>query len=314
MVIQAIELGKDFELEAPIPNPTKSEAFYPRDQILWTINGAYRPRIKMYPGEVQRWRILNAAEGKLASLRLNGHQLSAIAWDGLTLDAPEPADDTLLFPANRVDVLVKAGGHGVYDLVLSPGSSQKPHVPGMPEPVQPPGSNGTVSGELVPRTIATIEVVGTGDEMFLPDELPAYAPEMLPVARTRDVAYTVHRLEDGEFISFGVNGQHFDPERDPYTMQLNTAEEWTITNGADQGFVHVFHIHVNPFLVTKINGVPVEKPFWRDTYVVGPNLGDSFTCVMNLTDFTGTFVQHCHVLTHEDLGMMEALRIVEGEP
>ena len=43
----------------------------------------------MYPGEVQRWRLLNAAEGKFMSLKLQEHELHVLAWDGLTIPAPE---------------------------------------------------------------------------------------------------------------------------------------------------------------------------------------------------------------------------------
>ncbi len=310
LVLQAIELGPEFTLETPIPDPDKSEAFFPRTQIFWTVNGTYRPKITMYPGEVQRWRIVNAAEGKLASLRLAGHDLHQIAWDGMTLAAPEAATDTLLSPGNRVEVLVKAGRPGSYELVLSPASSQKPFVAGMPTTAQPTGTSGTVSAELVPRLLATVEVRGSGPEMQLPAALPAYDPPMLPVARTRDVGYTVHRLADRSFVSFGINGRPFNPDDPPYQMTLGTAEEWTVRNAADEGFVHVFHVHVNPFKVIRINGVTLDKPLWRDTFVLGPALGDSFTFVTNLTDFTGKFVEHCHVLAHEDLGMMEAVEIV----
>ena len=69
-------------------------------------------------------------------------------------------------------------------------------------------------------------------------------------------------------------------------------------------------IHVNPFLVTHVNGERHVTPEWRDTYPLGPHLGDSFTFTMNLEDFAGMTVQHCHVLAHEDLGMMEAVEIV----
>jgi FtsP/CotA-like multicopper oxidase with cupredoxin domain len=86
----------------------------------------------MYPGEVQRWRLLNAAEGKFMSLQLKDHDFNVLAWDGLTLPAPHPADVLMLSAGNRVEVLVKAGKPGVYDLVLTPGSSQKPNIPGMP--------------------------------------------------------------------------------------------------------------------------------------------------------------------------------------
>ncbi len=314
MVLQAIELGPDYRLMDPIPHPSKDEAFFPRTQILYTVNGVLTPRITMYPGEVQRWRLLNAAEGKFMSLRLAEHQLYVLAWDGLTLAAPVPQRDVMLSPGNRADVLVKAGRPGIYQLVLTPGSSQHPDIPGMPEagpstqPVAPPEA----TSELDPRPIVTIEVKGEGPAMALPTSLPAYNPASRPIARRRAVRYTVERGPDHEFHSFGVDGVPFDPKREPYRMKLGTAEEWTLINDADPKLprhAHVVHIHVNPFKVTKINGRTLDPPQWRDTMVLTGSDGDSITLETHLDDFAGRFVQHCHVLSHEDLGMMESVEI-----
>jgi FtsP/CotA-like multicopper oxidase with cupredoxin domain len=315
IVLQAIELGSDYGLLDPIPYPSKEEAFFPRTQILYTVNGVLTPRIRMYPGEVQRWRLLNAAEGKFMSLRLAGHALNVLAWDGLTLAAPDPQQDLMLSAGNRADVLVKAGAPGVYELVLTPGSSQHPDIPGMPAsgPSTQPAALPPPGSELDPRPILTIEVQGDGPEMALPDALPAYDPPIRSIAQRRTVRYTVDRDQQNEFHSFGVDGQSFDPKREPYRMQLGSAEEWTIVNGVDPKLprhAHVFHIHVNPFKVTQINGRALATPQWRDTVVLTGSNGDSITFAMNLDDFTGRFVQHCHVLSHEDLGMMEALEIV----
>ena len=317
MVLQAIELGDDYQLLDPIPNPDTHEAFFPRTQILYTVNGVMNPKVTMYPGEVQRWRLLNAAEGKFMSLRLDDHELHTLAWDGLTQAAPEPARDLMLSAANRVDVLVQAGVPGTYQLVLTPGSSQHPDIPGMPDSgtggdhaLPPPIS----SAELEPRPILTLEIRGSGPEMGLPTALPAYDPPILPIARKREFAFTVQRAADDTFIDFGVDGFAFDPARLPYRMALGTAEEWTLYNAVDNRLprhAHSFHIHVNPFKVTKINGVELDRPFWRDTWVLTGTTGDSFTFQMNLDDFTGRFVEHCHVLAHEDLGMMEALEVTD---
>jgi FtsP/CotA-like multicopper oxidase with cupredoxin domain len=263
----------------------------------------------MYPGQVARWRLLNAAEGKFQSVRLTGHDVHVLAWDGLTLAAPEPAQDLMMSAGNRVEVLVKAGEPGTYHLMLSPGSSQHPDVPGMTgmQHEQP------VTKELLVRPIMTLIVEGSGPEMALPTALPAFDPPMLPVVNKRVFSYTVERTEDLEFLDFGVNGESFDPVRPPYQVTLDTAEEWTLVNDADAKLpehAHVFHIHVNPFLVTHINGEKLDKPLWRDTFVLSGNDGDSITFVSNFTDFTGRSVHHCHVLAHEDLGMMEMFEVV----
>jgi FtsP/CotA-like multicopper oxidase with cupredoxin domain len=323
LVLQSIELGDDFRLLDPIPLPTTEQAFYPRTRVLYIVNGVLAPRIRMYPGEVQRWRILNAAEGKFMSLRLAGHGLHVLAWDGLTLPAPEPTEVLMVSAGNRVEVLVKAGAPGVYDLVLTPGSSQKPDIPGMPgtpeagmpameEPAHAPGLP-LIPGELETRPIATLEVVGSGRAMPLPAALPAWNPLAPPVARRRTLAFTVSRAPDNEFLSFGVDGRTFDPERAPYQARLDTTEEWTLVNAPDSRLAehaHVFHIHVNPFKVTRINGTPLAKPLWRDTFVLTKSDGDSFTFETTFRDFTGRFVEHCHVLSHEDLGMVSAVEVV----
>jgi len=328
MVLQAIELGADFQLMTPIPNPTTEEAFFPRKQILYTVNGVLNPTISMYPGEVQRWRILNAAEGKFMSLRLAEHDLHVLAWDGLTLAAPDAVELVMLSAGNRVELLVKAGKPGSYDLILTPGSSQKPNIPGMPVSAQPstaatasamamPMANmrgmQTFPGELEVRPILTVEVAGSGPEMGLPSSLPVWDPPILPIARRRRFSFTVTRRPNNEFLFFGIDGVAFDQERSPYQVKLGTAEEWTLVNAPDPKLMehaHVFHIHTNPFKITSVNGRTLDKPLWRDTFVLSKSSGDSFTFVSNFVDYPGKFVEHCHVLAHEDLGMMESIEVV----
>jgi FtsP/CotA-like multicopper oxidase with cupredoxin domain len=311
LVLQAIELDKNFKLADPIPNPTTEEAFFPRNQTLYTCNGVLVPTITMYPGEVQRWRILNGAEGKFMSLRLEGHPLNVLAWDGLTLAAPEPQDFAMLAAGNRMEALVKAGKPGVYNLMVYPGSSQIPDIPGMPDMVTT--TTAPTSQEVRPRPIARIEVHGRGKEMGLPATLPVYDPPILPIAKTRRFAFTVQRTPAKEFISFGIDGVPFDPNNPPYQMKLGTAEEWTLVNELDAKLprhAHGLHIHTNPFRVTKANGKDLPKPLWRDTYVLTGGDHDSLTFQSNFDDFTGKFVEHCHVLGHEDLGMMESLEVI----
>jgi FtsP/CotA-like multicopper oxidase with cupredoxin domain len=333
LVLQSIELGADYKLLDPIPNPTKEQAFFPRQNVLYTVNGRLTPTITMYPGEVQRWRLLNAAEGKFLSLALRDHDLHVLAWDGLTLSEPDDVELVMMSAGNRVELLVKAGKPGTYDLWLTPGSSQKPNIPGMP-PSAPqvktqadlfcdlmPGAAMTAMPglqdqppELQPRSILTLQVRGSGPEMSLPSSLPAWDPPMLPIARQRFFEFTVARDAMNEFLSFGIDGYPFDPKREPYRVKLNTAEEWTLVNACDTKLMehaHVYHIHVNPFKIIAMNGKMLSTPLWRDTYVLTKLSGDTITFVSNFTDFTGKFVEHCHVIAHEDLGMMSSVEVVE---
>jgi FtsP/CotA-like multicopper oxidase with cupredoxin domain len=313
LVFQDIELDDNYVTPEPIPHPDPNQAFFPRSQYYYTVNGQLLPKITMYPGEVQRWRMLNAAEGKFMSLRIQDHDLNVVAWDGLTQHEPTAEPDVMMSPGNRVEALVKAGAPGTYEVVLTPGSSQHPDMPGMPH--SDDVGQDDRSNELKIRPIMILEVTGDGPEMSLPTALPAYDPPIRKIVTSRLVRYTVERGPDGvEFLDFGVDGKPFHPDNAPYQMKLGTAEEWIVMNDSDPKYAehaHAFHIHVNPFKVTSVNGEILEQPYWRDTMAISGRDGDWFSCQMNLDDFTGKFVHHCHVLSHEDLGMMEAVEVVE---
>jgi FtsP/CotA-like multicopper oxidase with cupredoxin domain len=70
---------------------------------------------------------------------------------------------------------------------------------------------------------------------------------------------------------------------------------------------HVFHIHTNPFQMVAINGEKLAERDWRDTVVV-PRKG-SVTFRSRFLDFTGRFVHHCHMMNHEELGMMQVVEV-----
>jgi FtsP/CotA-like multicopper oxidase with cupredoxin domain len=95
------------------------------------------------------------------------------------------------------------------------------------------------------------------------------------------------------------------------TIILGAVEEWTVFNM--NSISHPFHIHVNPMYVTKINGIPVV-PFWCDTQALPingtPNAPKSITFRMRFVDYAGPYVMHCHMLQHEDMGMMQRVTVV----
>lgn len=302
LVLQDVELSKDFVLQDPTPDDPNGN-YWPDDQEFWIVNGQYRPIITMRPGEVQRWRIVNAAASWVAHLSLAGHQLHALAWDGYTLAEVDAIDEADVVPGGRLEVLVRAGGLGEYDLELLP-ASQIPVVAPTNNPTAEPGAS------TLPRVVATVRVEGEpiSPEMPLPTKLPAYDPKIRPISKRRSVSYeAVFGPAPGNaFLALGVDHIPFNPEAPPYEMRVGTAEEWLVED-MDDGFTHIFHIHINPFLVTEVNGIPLSPPQWRDTYQLGPN---SFRMQMNLEDFTGRYVHHCHYVDHEDMGMMEAVEVV----
>ncbi len=94
------------------------------------------------------------------------------------------------------------------------------------------------------------------------------------------------------------------------TLKLDTSSEWTLSGNLSQ---HPFHVHVNPFQVEREEpddtGALVKRLVWKDTVLL-PADGSEVTIRSRYTQFTGKFVLHCHILSHEDMGMMEAVEIV----
>jgi FtsP/CotA-like multicopper oxidase with cupredoxin domain len=139
---------------------------------------------------------------------------------------------------------------------------------------------------------------------------------------------------DGGKFGFYINYKEYDPDRVDFTRQVNTTDDWVLTS---QGEPHIFHIHVNPF---QIMDVLYTKPGEAPKSIFGPNgeclmppdeLGlqnqycgmwhqfkdtvfvqnDYQVLVRTHYDrYIGEFVIHCHILDHEDSGMMTNIRIV----
>ena len=111
-------------------------------------------------------------------------------------------------------------------------------------------------------------------------------------------------------------------------MIVGNYEEWTVVNRSFSD--HPFHIHQNPFLVTAVNNIPLSPPEWHDTFIVPgskpmptapsgaqPNINDNFIGSITFRihfepQTAGCFVAHCHIITHEDIGMMQRLDILPG--
>ena len=258
--------------------------------IVRTVNGQVNPIVVMRPGEVQRWRLLNAGMAQYLPLQLEEHELHVIAHDGITVAAPESVDSVLLAPGMRADVLVKAGKRGVYVLKKLEFDQGR--------------------GPVAETDMLTLIVRGEALDMPLPETLPV--PTSLPaiadeeIVRRRNLTFNVVPVDGQPVPDFLIDGNKFDPNRVDHTMTLDSAEEWTVSNFSAE--YHPFHIHTNPFLVTRVNGAPLAIPVWRDTVDLEPNGNVTFRT--RFADFTGQFVLHCHIVDHEDFGMMQLLEVI----
>ncbi len=287
MVQQALRVND----EGVIP-PEDFATFFNDTTQIPLINGLSNPVLEAVPGEVLRIRFLNAGVDAFILLELEGHALYQIAFDGNTFPAPVEQSTIYLGNANRADFMIRAGAPGTYAF------QSLSHDQGF--------------GPTVPFTMATLRVLDRAPvEMALPTSLPVSpALAFIPpdeVTNTRQLTFEVMPPQpDFPIAGFNIDGQKFDPDRIDQLVELGAVEEWTVFNTTP--FEHPFHIHVNPFLVVAQNGVPLDTPVWHDTIIL-PAMG-SITFRTRFSDFDGIYVLHCHILTHECVGMMQTVSVV----
>jgi len=346
----------------------------------FSVNGRLSPVVKMRPGEVQLWRFVNAAYRSAIQLQSFGPQ-AGMAWRQIAQDGVQftfENYDTLgaanlalnLAPANRADFLVKAPAQaGRYTLtalpneglVLDKSFGNPPRRPFQPESTIPLL---TVSVDGTPVSPAQDFIKDRTDFPRFPTFL-ADIPAKEITTRREIVFGPVHNL---------IDGKSFDPNKFNQVMVVNTAEEWKISNQANDK-AHPFHIHVNPFQIVEVFQPNLENttdpnqpcyvnpmqpdtwkpckgfggPFvWWDTFAVPtstqitlaanvctilgqcpPQIQPYTTCATQngvsscrltipgyfkmrtrFVDFTGAYVIHCHILIHEDRGMMQMVEVV----
>ncbi|MBI3799056.1 MAG: multicopper oxidase family protein [Deltaproteobacteria bacterium] len=251
------------------------------------INGQLNPTITLEHDRLQRWRLLNATVTSLYQISLEGHTFFQIAADGNPFDEPVEMTSLVLVPGQRAEVLVRGGAPGSYNLQGTI--------------LQGP-SNPTI-------TLATANVLAKkGHGRNIPSTLiPLVDLRNFTVDHTRAIHF------NAQGTIFTIDGKTFDPTRVDQTILLGALEEWTIYNDQTNPAVpHPFHIHMNPFQVTKINGVAVDAHSYQDTMNVPPN--GNITFLTRFADFTGKTVFHCHIIHHQDQGMMSLFEVVAPNP
>lgn len=272
-----------------------------------TINGKVRPVLKMYPGEVQRWRMIH--KGFRTSLAMDFPEdkleVLRIAVDGIMFDAPQSIGSIHMAPGNRVDVLVKAKTNLATGTRI--GVKSTGYDPECEYFTGDDKCNAYYSDTL--QSLLTVEIAGSGDEMNIPTDLPPRAPELIKdvsedeLMGQRETDFLI-ATKDGR-TQFMVNGEEFAHNRVNETLLLDSADQWRIKGGM-QG--HPYHIHINPFQVWNFNGRDLDKPMWKDVAYIKDTVDGAYLR-SRYVNFVGDFVLHCHILDHEDQGMMQFIRI-----
>lgn len=250
------------------------------------VNGVVRPVITPAAGRV-RLRLLNATAGDhlLIGVLRGGDRVPAhlVATDGGFVDAPVEVAEVLLAPGERAEVLVDATAAGRLELAALPHSAYGPG--GAPSALV------RLAAIEVPAGLAPVPLPARLREVEVLDEATS--------ARRRRVVF------GGGHDHFTLDGRTFDHHRVDAEARLGTLEVWDVVN--EHTTDHPFHLHSYPFQVLARDGRPEGLRAWRDTVNVPP--GGTVTIAVPFRGEPGRTVYHCHIASHEDLGMMGVLEV-----
>ena len=247
-----------------------------------TVNGKINPDVNITSGETQLWHFANIGAEPFYKVGLPGHKFHVIAEDG------DPVwnvwdNDTLLLPSGkRFDVLVTGTGNGSIPLKAL---AYYPYQE---------------------TTIATVNVHGNQKEpaKTIPTSLISKKDLNLEnITNNRVLTFSSNEEEN----RFTIDNKTFDPNRIDQKVKLGTVEQWRLINHDEDE--HPFHIHVNDFQVVSVNGKPYDAHGLQDTVLI-PGHGE-VAILIPFEDFLGKSVYHCHIMFHEDHGMMGTFEIVK---
>ncbi|MFT4625227.1 MAG: FtsP/CotA-like multicopper oxidase with cupredoxin domain [Myxococcota bacterium] len=255
---------------------------------VFLTNGVVQPMLSVGSTRV-RFRILNGCNARLLRLGFEDRSpMAIIAGDASLIEAPIWVDEIVLSPAERVEVVVDLTGRAGETLVLAD------HETG---------------GRFL-----TVEVVGADDPgTVLPDRLitlPRLDPSLVAHERTFELTRTM-----GPTGQPRINGVSMDLAVINEVVPLDRVEIWEVSNPA-MGMMemhHNFHMHATHFEVLERNGLPPEpwETGFKDTVLLLP--GDRVRLLVKHVDYADAdhpYMYHCHVLEHEDAGMMGQFVVV----
>ncbi len=247
-----------------------------------TVNGTLNPYVETPTGLV-RLRLLNGSQARIYELSVEGANMTKIASDGGYLTSPVVLNQLVLAPGDRAEIIVNVGEESaaLVDSAFGRVLELRP--------------NGSASGtDMLPDELATIERISESE---------------ITVDRSFHMGDVRNFWEFDP--SWAINGVQFDMNRIDVTVQLGDTERWTLSS--DDG-EHVFHPHQIQFQILAINGEPPppEESGWEDSVLV--NADREVVIAARFHTYAAEdipYMFHCHILDHEDLGMMGQFLIVE---
>jgi FtsP/CotA-like multicopper oxidase with cupredoxin domain len=260
------------------------------DELL--VNGTLAPYLSVETDAV-RLRLVNASTARVYSFGFDdGRSFSHVATDGGLLPAPRETENVRLSPGERAEIVVR----------MTPGEtvvlrSDRPDLGGV-LPVFGGGNGGADRFDVLELRAAD-DLVSRGT-----------VPSVLAAAEPLDPADAVTTREwvlDGTEI----NGQAMSMERIDAVVERGTVERWRVRN--DMSYPHNFHVHGVHFEVTRYGGEepPASVAGPKDTLYLSPGVEVEMVLRFDHADPTYPLMLHCHLLRHEDAGMMAQFLVVE---
>jgi FtsP/CotA-like multicopper oxidase with cupredoxin domain len=283
-----------------------------------TVNGVSKPVMDIEPGEVQRWRILHSGYNSSLALEFPEEvKVYQIAIDGIMFNKPKEIESLHMAPGNRSDLIVHAPSNsapGTFDIesvTYDMACEYFNAVDGGDAICKRTAANDTLESSIVQVRIGTEPLV---DTMRVPTVLPGPGIGHSDIDTTELVNGYPRRARTTDFrimtdtitniSSFEVDSMPFDGDVISQTLKLGDVERWKLSSDGN----HPFHIHINPFQVVSYGNRQVYPPVWKDVAMASKDTIEVYT---RYQKYAGGFVLHCHILSHEDEGMMQRVLIVD---
>jgi FtsP/CotA-like multicopper oxidase with cupredoxin domain len=284
MVLDDVELENDGQIKPP---GWWIESHDGREGSTRLVNGRREPEIRMAAGQVERWRIVNAASARYVRLSVGGRPFAIIGTDGGMIPAPVTVTDVLLGPADRVEIVVGPFAEGdVLRLETLP------------------FNRGSFKAHKTAELFATIQVGSAAPSRAqLPGELRKIEPLVtgsVTPNRTVRLGFGVG-LKHG--VEFNINHEQHH-QADP--VRIGELQIWDVVNRTPVH--HPFHLHGYFFQVLEVDGSPPAFLSWEDTVNV-PAFGQVRIAWM-AEGRPGGWMYHCHILEHHAAGMMAHFEVV----
>lgn len=274
------------------------------------------------PSQVVRFRLLNGASGRTFFIGFsNGISFYQIATDGGLKQSPYETTRLRLSPGERSEILVDLSAlQGETFSLVSFGSELPTGIMGAAQVGDgsaeiPEYADNPLNGLDFNLLQLNVGAASSDPVTSIPSSLVSITPwSISEIDVERAIALTPQSTDPEVMVEgpFGIDGMQFNMEVVNNICQLNDIERWTITNQTN--VAHPFHIHDVQFYITEMNGSPPppDQEGWKDVVLVMPMQSVSFiTKFENFADPVVPYMYHCHLLHHEDEGMMGSFLVVD---